>query len=153
MTDPVTESSNTDTVLRCSERQSTLDVTLTASHLHWRTKLLYRPILTSGNSGSAPVKGLFVEVIRDRSIGLGFPFVLRIIAPGTDTEGFVFFPRDPGSWLTAFEQFGAQVDDRFGIRDSPIRTWLCNHVEFVPMLAALPFLILYCLFLAYRLVS
>ncbi len=146
-------SSETDTVLRCTERQSTYDVTLTPSRLHWKTKALYRPLLTSGSSGSAPVQSVFVEVVRNRSIALGIPFVLRIIVPGTDTAGIVFFPRDPGRWLTALEQLGAQVEDRFDVRASPLRTWLSNHFEFVPMLAALPVLLAYCLFLAYRLVA
>lgn len=153
MTATPVASRETDTVLRCKERQSTYDVTLTPSHLHWKRKVLYRPLLTSGGSGSAPVKDLFVEVVRDRSIAFGIPFVLRIIVPGTDTAGFMFFPRDLGSWLTTLEQSGAQVEDRFDIRDSLLRTWLCNHFEFLPMLAALPVLIVYCLFLAYRLVA
>ncbi|MGZ0168767.1 MAG: hypothetical protein ACKVHE_04370 [Planctomycetales bacterium] len=84
---------------------------------------------------------------------LGIPFALRISDAEDDSDGFVFFPRDSGNWLTALEEYGARIDDRFEIRRFPSRTWLCNHIEFLPMLVMLPLLLGYGLFLVIRLAA
>jgi hypothetical protein len=135
-----------DVILACVERQTQWEVLLTHDWLYYGRRSVLNILRRKRASWRAVrLSDLEVRVVQDRSPegGFGIPFWISCKIRDEESELFSFFPRDPIQWLRQLQTRGVLVTDSCDVLEHPVRVWLRNHFEFVPMICLLPMMLIF----------